>query len=96
MKARTAWTPDQIRAYQEQKLRDIIGYCWQYIPFYRGHWRGHVDNPRGRRHNCRPAQAALLTEDQVREHLNALVTTDPKVKSTEAHTGGSTGQAHHL
>jgi phenylacetate-CoA ligase len=46
MKARAAWTPDQIRTYQEKKLRDVIVYCWQHIPFYREHWRGHIDDPR--------------------------------------------------
>lgn len=92
MKARAAWTPDQIRTYQEKNLRDVIAYCWQHIPFYREHWRGHIDDPREINTIADLHKLPVLTKDQVREHLDTLITTDPKVKSTEARTGGSTGK----
>src|SRR3990167_6877747 len=83
MKARAARTPDQIRTHQEKKLRDVIAYCWRHIPFYRENWRGHIDDPREIRTIADLHKLPLLTKDQVREHLDALITTDPKVKSTE-------------
>jgi len=92
MQSRTDWTREQIRAFQEQHLREIIGYCWQHIPFYKDHWRGAIDDPREIQNIEDLRKLPILTKDHVREHLTTLITTDPRVKSTEARTGGSTGR----
>lgn len=92
MQARTGWTPDDIRAYQEQRLRDIIAYCWRHVPFYRDHWRDAISDPHEIQTIADLQKLPILTKDHVREHLDTLVTTDPSVKSTEARTGGSTGR----
>lgn len=92
MQSRISWSPEQIRAFQEQHLREIVGYCWRYIPFYRDHWRGAIDDPRAIQTIDDLQRLPILTKDHVREHLSTLVTTDPRVKSTEARTGGSTGR----
>jgi phenylacetate-CoA ligase len=92
VQSRTGWTPNQIQSFQEKRLREIIGYCWQYIPFYRDHWRGAISDP-GEIQTIEDLQKLpILTKDHVREHLSTLVTTDPSVKSAEARTGGSTGR----
>lgn len=92
MRSRISWSPEQIRAFQEQHLREIVAYCWRYIPFYRDHWRGAIDDPRAIQTIDDLQRLPILTKDHVREHLSTLVTTDPRVKSTEARTGGSTGR----
>ncbi len=92
MRSRISWSPEQIRAFQEQHLREIVAYCWRYIPFYRDHWRGAIDDPRAIQTIADLQRLPILTKDHVREHLSTLVTTDPRVKSTEARTGGSTGR----
>lgn len=92
MQSRTNWSPERIRAFQEERLRDIIAYCWQYIPFYRAHWQGSIDDPKDVRTIEDLQKLPILTKDHVREHLSTLVTTDPHVKSAEARTGGSTGR----
>lgn len=92
MQSRISWSPEQIRAFQEQHLREIVGYCWRHIPFYRDHWRGAIDDPRAIQTIDDLQMLPILTKDHVREHLSTLVTTDPRVKSTEARTGGSTGR----
>ena len=92
MQRRTTWDETRIRAYQEDRLRQLIAYCWERVPFYRRHWTGHIDDPRDIRGIADLQGLPLLTKDHVRENLATLTTTDPKVKSTPARTGGSTGQ----
>ena len=89
---RVHWGEERIRAYQESRLRNLIRYCWERVPFYRAHWQGTIADPEDIRTiedlQCLP----LLTKDHVRENLEAMTTTDRGVKSTAARTGGSTGQ----
>ena len=90
IQSREHWGMDQIRAYQESRLRETIQYCWQYVPFYRKHWHGHLDDPRDVRTLEDLVHLPPLTRQMVRDHLADLITTDPTVQSTEARTGGST------
>lgn len=92
VQSRVHWTPDEIRAFQERHLRKIIAYCWQYIPFYRDHWRGAIAAPEEIQTIEDLQKLPILTKDHVRNNLATLVTTDPQIKSTEARTGGSTGR----
>ena len=45
VKSREHWGLEQIRTYQEARLRETIQYCWQYVPFYRRHWHYLMDAP---------------------------------------------------
>lgn len=92
MKQRVHWGPDQIETYQVKRLKELIAYCWQYVPFYRSHWHSYLDDPRDIQTLADLQRLPLLTKDHVREHLDALTTTYPGVKSTPARTGGSTGR----
>ena len=92
MKRRTNWTPAQIQQFQEEQLQKIMAYSWQHVPFYRSHWKGVIDDPRAIKTIADLQRLPLLTKDHVRDNLDALTTTDPKVKSTPARTGGSTGR----
>lgn len=92
MKSRIHWTHEEIRRYQEDKLRSLMAYCWEYVPFYRSHWKGYIDDPRAVQNLDDLQQLPLLTKDHVRDHLDSLLSTDPSVKSSPARTGGSTGR----
>ncbi|TMQ77790.1 phenylacetate--CoA ligase family protein [Candidatus Accumulibacter phosphatis] len=92
MKSRFGWDEKRIRAYQEERLRSIIGYCWEHVPYYRSHWTGSIKGPEDIRSIEDLQRLPLLTKADVRENQAALTTTDPRVKSTLARTGGSTGQ----
>jgi phenylacetate-CoA ligase len=92
MQRRADWDESRIRYYQEEKLRKLIAYCWERVPFYRRHWAGHIDDPRDIRGIADLERLPLLTKDHVRENLATLTTTDPGVRSSPARTGGSTGQ----
>lgn len=92
VKSRTGWHEDQIRAYQERRLRQLIEYCWNYVPFYRAHWHGAIAGPKDIQTTADLQRLPLLSKDHVRDHLDTLTTTHPRVKSTPARTGGSTGR----
>lgn len=92
MKRRLDWSPERIATYQTGKLRELMTYCWQYVPFYREHWKGYIDDPRDVRSLADLQKLPLLTKDHVRDHLDTLTTTHPRVKSSPARTGGSTGR----
>ena len=92
VKSRTDWGDDQIRRYQEKRLRALIAYCWQYVPFYREHWRTAIDSPTDIQSIADLQRLPLLTKDHVRDNLATLTTTDPRIKSSPARTGGSTGR----
>lgn len=89
---RTAWPIERIRSYQDEKVRELVQYCWAHVPFYKAHWKGAIDRPEAVRGVADLAQLPLLTKDHVRENLEALTTTDTRVRSTVARTGGSTGR----
>src|SRR3989442_1481154 len=90
IKNRESWDPDRIRTYQEERLRGIIRYCWDYVPFYREHWQGHLAAPRDVRAIEDWARLPPVTRQLFREHAREFVTTKASVKSTEARSGGST------
>lgn len=92
VKSRVGWNEDQIRGYQEQRLRRLIEYCWEYVPFYRAHWRSAIAGPKDIQTIADLQRLPLLTKDYVRDNLDTLTTIHPRVKSTPARTGGSTGR----
>lgn len=92
VKSRIGWSPERIRRYQEQRLRALIEYCWQYVPFYRRHWAGAIASPSDVGTLDDLPRLPLLTKDHIRENLDALKSTHPRVKGNAARTGGSTGQ----
>lgn len=92
IQSRKGWNSEQIKRYQEAKLQKMIRDCWEHVPFYRDHWRTHIDGPEDIQSIQDLQKLPLLTKAHVRENLTALLSTKPGIKSTEARTGGSTGQ----
>jgi phenylacetate-CoA ligase len=92
MKMRTGWDRERILQYQEHKLRELIAYCWEHVPFYRQHWRESIRGPEAIRGVADLLRLPLLTKDHVRDNLEALTSTDTRIKSSLARTGGSTGR----
>ncbi len=86
------WGIEQIIPFQEQRLREMICYCWEYVPFYRLHWQDHINSPEEIRSIADLQKLPILTKDQVRNHYDQLMTTELGVQSSEARSGGSTGQ----
>lgn len=86
------WDQHSIKHYQEEKLKEMIHYCWQYVPFYRSHWHSYINSPDDIQSLEDLQKLPVLTKDQLRAELPNLTTTANWVKSEEARTGGSTGQ----
>lgn len=86
------WGEERIRSYQQERLRELIRYCWEYIPFYRSRWRGHIDEPADIRTIEDLERLPILSKDEFREGLAGLTTTARWVRSEPARTGGSTGR----
>ena len=92
VRERQGWGWPRIKAWQEERLRETIAYCWQHVPFYRQHWAGVLQDPRDIQRLEDLAQLPILTKALLREHAAALCSTEAGLASSEARTGGSTGQ----
>lgn len=90
--SRRSWTLEQIRAYQDKKLRELIAYCWRHVAFYQRHWAGAIESPDEIQSVADLQKLPVVTKDLWRANLAALTTDDPSVRSTPARTGGSTGR----
>ncbi len=86
------WGEERIRFYQQERLRELVRYCWEHVPFYRSRWRGHIGGPADIGTIEDMEQLPILSKDELREELGALTTTAPWIKSEPARTGGSTGR----
>jgi len=86
------WDAGKIRNHQEAKLRSLIKYCWEYIPYYRSTWRKHISSPEDIRRLEDLGQLPVLSKDDLRDNLQDLTTTASFIKSTPARSGGSTGK----
>lgn len=87
-----SWGDAEIIPYQEQHVREMIRYCWEHVPFYRSHWQDYISSPEEIQTIADLQKLPILTKEQVRNHYQQLITTQPGVKSSEARSGGSTGQ----
>jgi len=92
MRDREHWALDQVRDYQDAKLRELIRYCWEYVPYYRSRWAGHISSPEDIRTTADLRHLPVLSKDELRENLAALTSTAKFVKSEPARSGGSTGR----
>ena len=90
--SRQTWDAQTIEQYQEKKLRQLVHYCWDYIPFYKQKWRNSIDGPGDIQTISDLQKLPILTKDEVRNEYKNLISTDPSIKSSEARTGGSTGR----
>lgn len=89
---RQAWPLEKIKAYQENKLRKMIRYCWANVPFYRDFWKTTISGPDEIQTIADLERLPIITKKDVRNHLERLKTRSKWVFSNEARTGGSTGR----
>lgn len=89
--SRSGWGKDQIRKYQEEKLRATIKYCWEYVPFYREKWKNHISDPAEIQVIKDLEKLPIISKDEFRDNSNQIISTKPGLKSHEGRTGGSTG-----
>lgn len=86
-----AWDIDRIQAYQNKKLREIIEYCYQNIPYYRtlltdlGLSRFDFVSTKDL------TKLPILTKEIITQHRESFFPVNKKIKFRECSTGGSTG-----
>jgi len=88
----TGWGPEEIRAYQDRKVAELIRYCWQYVPFYQRHWRDAIRSPDDVQTVAQLERLPVLSKDLWRANFDEVTTIDPSIKSEIGRTGGSTGR----
>lgn len=88
----TRWGHVEIRAFQEERLRQLIRYCWEYVPYYRSRWKSSISEPEDIQLLEDLQRLPILTKDELREELASLTTTHPGFQGQPARSGGSTGR----
>lgn len=92
IESRKDWGEAEIRAYQEEKLKALIRYCWDNVPFYRRRWRSAISAPEDIQRIEDLQHLPVLTKDEFREEISSITTTHPAYQGRPARTGGSTGK----
>ena len=92
VQAAVDWDRARIRRYQDQRVADLIRYCWEHVPFYRRHWAGAIRSPDDVQSVDQLARLPVLSKDLWRDNADDLLSRDQRIRSDPARTGGSTGR----
>jgi|HubBroStandDraft_1064217.scaffolds.fasta_scaffold00112_38 phenylacetate-CoA ligase len=88
------WSPAEIEAYQNEKLRHVVRSAYENVPYYRERWKSLKVSPDDIR--CREdlVKLPVLTKEDVRQNFDRLVSQAiPKRELIFRHTSGTTGKA---
>lgn len=86
------FTPDELHALQDRKLRMLMRHCWDRVPYYRRVFSAlGITHPEALDREVWQKLPPLERED-VREHLDGLLATGFENKRIRHSTGGSTGE----
>src|SRR5688572_17546231 len=91
--ARTEWmSREELGAYQDERLRDIVTHAYHTVPFYRRRLDERKLKPQDIRGRADLPKLPLLTRDDIRANFNELRSTEitPRAMRT-GHTSGTTG-----
>ena len=91
------WSLDQLRAYQDKALCQLIDHAYQTVPYYRQLLDSLGAKPGDIRSADDMARFPVLEKQTVREHAGEMVCTAwPKKRMVHEHTGGTTGTSLQL
>jgi phenylacetate-CoA ligase len=91
------WSATEIEAYQNEKVRWLVRYAYENVPFYRNRWQGLGIAPDDIRSREDLVKLPVLTKEDIRQNLDGLLSR--KVIEGDAvfkHTSGTTGKALHF
>jgi phenylacetate-CoA ligase len=90
---KTEWySRDQLVAYQDEQLREIVRYAYDTVPFYRRRFDEHRLTPADIRTHSDLPKIPLLTRDDIRRNFDALKSTGVPARTMRmGHTSGTTG-----
>jgi phenylacetate-CoA ligase len=88
------WSASEIEAYQDEKLRDLIVYAYENVPYYRQRWQPLKIVPGDIRSRADLPKLPVLTkEDVVQNREQLLSRTASRSELAFKHTSGTTGKA---
>ena len=88
------WSAEQIRAFQEKRLRELIAHAYANVPYYRATFDRLRLKPQEMNSSEDLQRLPVLTKDVIRQEFpdNMVAVNVPKKKLFLYHSGGSTGE----
>jgi phenylacetate-CoA ligase len=91
------WSREEIRAYQDEKVQELIRYSFEYVPFYRDRMKERKLKPEDFRGVSDLRKLPILTKEEVRRNRERLLSSAiPASKLQLRHTSGTTGKSLEL
>lgn len=91
------WTASEIEAYQNDRLRSLIRYAYDNVPYYRERWKALKIVPGDIRSREDLHKLPILTKEEIRQNADRFVSQKtPRRELLSRHTSGTTGKALHF
>jgi len=91
------WEEDRLLKFQEKKLREIVSYAYNSVPFYHKKYESAGIRPDDIRRREDLSKLPILTKDEIKNNLGELTSREFNVeKLRRLSTSGSTGKPTHL
>jgi len=91
------WSPDRLREYQNKKLRRILRYAYEHVPFYHNRFREHRIKPNEIRTAADLNKLSILRKEEIRKGLDQVISRKyNKARLKIDRTSGSTGKPLHF
>jgi phenylacetate-CoA ligase len=91
------WSAAEIEAYQNEKVRGLVRYAYENVPFYRDRWQSLGITPDDIRSRDDLVKLPVLTKEDVRENLDRLLSRSAIRRDVVfKHTSGTSGKALHF
>ena len=87
------WSADELKAYQAEKLRRLIRYVYENVPYYGDLMRRHYLSPKDIKYVEDLRKLPILNKDVIRKNSNKILSNDfSDQRASLARTGASTGE----
>ena len=91
------FTASEIEAYQNEKLRALIRYAYENVPYYRERWKALKISPADIRSRNDLPKLPVITKEEIRQNAEQFVSQKTsKSQLLSRHTSGTTGKALHF
>ena len=91
------WSRTEVQAYQDERVRELIRYAYDHVPFHRDRIRERKLTPVDIRTVDDLAKLPVLTKEEVRNNRDRLLSTEARSTDLQLrHTSGTTGKALEL
>jgi phenylacetate-CoA ligase len=91
------FTASEIEAYQNEKLRALVRYAYENVPYYRDRWNALKVSPDDIRSRNDLPKLPVITKEEIRQNADQFVSQKTsKHELLSRHTSGTTGKALHF